>query len=472
MSQKPPHPQHTAELPLSDAWRALSALCVGFFMILLDQTIVAVATPHFHKDLDASLNDVIWVTSVYLLTFAVPLLVTGRLGDRFGQRTIYLIGMVVFTLSSLACGLASTIELLIIARALQGFGASLIAPQTMSVINRIFPRDKRGAAMGMWGAVAGFASLMGPLLGGVIVAYVGWQWIFFINVPIGVVSLVLVARWVPVLPRASRSIDALSVVASVISVFAFVFPLQEGPHLGWPLWLWGLLAAGVGAFAWFVWLQYTAARRGTEPLVPLVMFRNRNFALGSFSISAMGFVVGGTMVPIMLFLQDVQGMNAQQAAFMLIPMAVISGTLAPFVGRLADRIHPRVLSMIGFGFMTAAALALAAIMRDGVGRWWMLLPAVLLGFGNGFVWSPNSATSMRDLPIQSLGAASGVYNTTRQIGSVLGSAAIGGVMQMGVANSGYANSMGNSMVLCVIVLIFGLIAVSRFTERTDTAAAD
>ena len=245
MSQKPPHPQHTAELPLSDAWRALSALCVGFFMILLDQTIVAVATPHFHKDLDASLNDVIWVTSVYLLTFAVPLLVTGRLGDRFGQRTIYLIGMVVFTLSSLACGLASTIELLIIARALQGFGASLIAPQTMSVINRIFPRDKRGAAMGMWGAVAGFASLMGPLLGGVIVAYVGWQWIFFINVPIGVVSLVLVARWVPVLPRASRSIDALSVVASVISVFAFVFTLQEGPHLGWPLWLWGLLAAGV-----------------------------------------------------------------------------------------------------------------------------------------------------------------------------------------------------------------------------------
>ena len=282
MSQTPPHPQHTAELPLSDAWRALSALCVGFFMILLDQTIVAVATPHFHKDLDASLNDVIWVTSVYLLTFAVPLLVTGRLGDRFGQRTIYLIGMVVFTLSSLACGLASTIELLIIARALQGFGASLIAPQTMSVINRIFPRDKRGAAMGMWGAVAGFASLMGPLLGGVIVAYVGWQWIFFINVPIGVVSLVLVARWVPVLPRASRSIDALSVVASVISVFAFVFTLQEGPHLGWPLWLWGLLAAGVGAFAWFVWLQYTAARRGTEPLVPLVMFRNRNFALGSF----------------------------------------------------------------------------------------------------------------------------------------------------------------------------------------------
>ena len=143
---------------------------------------------------------------------------------------------------------------------------------------------------------------------------------------------------------------------------------------------------------------------GTEPLVPLVMFRNRNFALGSFSISAMGFVVGGTMVPIMLFLQDVQGMNAQQAAFMLIPMAVISGTLAPFVGRLADRVHPRILSMVGFGFMTAAALALAAIMRDGVGRWWMLLPAVLLGFGNGFVWSPNSATSMRDLPIQSLGA--------------------------------------------------------------------
>ena len=389
MSQKPPHPQHTAELPLSDAWRALSALCVGFYDPSGSNHCCGGNTtlPQRSRRLPERRHLGHLCLPPHFCGTAAGDRAAG--GTAFGQRTIYLIGMVVFTLSSLACGLASTIELLIIARALQGFGASLIAPQTMSVINRIFPRDKRGAAMGMWGAVAGFASLMGPLLGGVIVAYVG----------VAVDFLYQRAHWRGVAgaggavgSSASQGVEKhrcpQRCCLSNLRVRFCVHPTRGAAPGGGPCGCGGLLAAGVGAFAWFVWLQYTAARRGTEPLVPLVMFRNRNFALGSFSISAMGFVVGGTMVPIMLFLQDVQGMNAQQAAFMLIPMAVISGTLAPFVGRLADRIHPRVLSMIGFGFMTAAALALAAIMRDGVGRWWMLLPAMLLGFGNGFVWSP------------------------------------------------------------------------------------
>ena len=161
-------------MPERQAWRALAALCIGFFMILLDQTVVAVATPQFQAELGASINQVVWVTSIYLLMFAVPLLVTGRLGDRFGQRNVYLVGMVIFTLSSLACGLASNIVALIVARAAQGLGASIMAPQTMSVINRVFARDRRGAAMGMWGAVAGLATLTGPILGGIIVARAGF----------------------------------------------------------------------------------------------------------------------------------------------------------------------------------------------------------------------------------------------------------------------------------------------------------
>ena len=175
-------------LALPQAWRCVIALCIGFFMILLDQTIVTVATPAIQKDLGADYGQIVWITSVYLLCFAVPLLVTGRLGDRWGPKRLYIAGMTLFTVASLWCGLAGSIEQLIAARAVQGLGASLLSPQTMSVINRVFPRERRGSALGVWGATAGLSTLLGPILGGVITSAASWHWIFFINVPIGVVS--------------------------------------------------------------------------------------------------------------------------------------------------------------------------------------------------------------------------------------------------------------------------------------------
>ncbi|WJZ02420.1 Multidrug resistance protein stp [Corynebacterium freiburgense] len=431
-------------------------------MILLDQTVVAVATPQFQADLSASLNQVVWVTSIYLLTFAVPLLVTGRLGDRFGQRNVYLVGMTVFTLSSLACGLAPDIYTLIVARAFQGLGASIMAPQTMSVINRIFARDRRGAAMGVWGAVAGLASLAGPILGGVIVNSVGWQWIFFINVPLGVLSFIMVSLWVPTMARTARNIDGASVVVSILAMFGIVFAVQEGPERGWPLWIWGVLITGLLLIALFIRMQATANTRGNEALIPLEIFHIRNFSIGAFSIATMGFAISGIMLPIMIFLQQGHGLSAEKAGFVLVPMAVISGVLAPYVGRLSDKLNPRILSVTGFVCMTAAVVSLALVMRDGVGLWWIILPIVLLGFGNGFVWSPNSATAMRDLPITQVGAASGVYNTTRQVGAVVGAAVIGAAMQIGVASTSVSNAMGNSVIPAAVILFLGLIAVSRF----------
>ncbi|WP_040738505.1 MFS transporter, partial [Nocardia tenerifensis] len=188
-------------------WLALTALVVGFFMILLDMTIVAVANPAIMTDLHADISKVIWVTSAYLLAYAVPLLVTGRLGDRFGPKNIYLIGLAVFTAASLWCGLSGTIGMLIAARAAQGIGAALMTPQTMAVITRTFPPDKRGAAMGLWGAVAGLATLVGPILGGVLVDGLSWKWIFFVNVPIGLVAFALAAWLVPALPTNRHKFD-------------------------------------------------------------------------------------------------------------------------------------------------------------------------------------------------------------------------------------------------------------------------
>lgn len=450
---------------MRQSWQALAALCIGFFMILLDQTIVAVATPLFQRELGADLNQVVWVTSIYLLAYAVPLLVTGRLGDRFGQKNMYFAGMAVFTGSSLACGWAPTVEWLIVARLVQGLGASMLTPQTMSIINRIFAREQRGAAMGVWGATAGLASLIGPILGGLISAHWGWSWIFWINVPVGIVCLILVHLWVPDVSSTASGIDALSVVTSVLAVFAVVFAVQEGPGQGWSWWIWVLMLCGFATFGLFLRLQRTATARNSVPLVPLDLFDERNFRLGSLSIFTMGFAVAGTMVPIMMYLQQGRGMSPQQAGLMLVPMALISGVLAPFVGRMSDSMHPRVLSMLGFGLMTASMLALVVIMRESVPVWWMLVGASLLGFGNAFVWSPNATTTMRDLEVHHLGAASGVYNTSRQLGAVVGSAAIGAAMQIAVQYTSLANAMGLSMLLPAVFLLVGFAAVARFEDR-------
>lgn len=211
-----------------DPWPALFALCIGFFMILVDTTIVSVATPAIIEDLRADVNDVVWVTSAYLLAYAVPVLITGRLGDRFGPKRLYLTGLTVFTLASLWCGLTGTVEGLIVARVVQGLGASMITPQTMAIITRIFPAARRGAAMALWGATAGVATLVGPILGGVLVDALGWEWIFFINVPVGLVGFALAWRLVPTLPTHSHSFDWLGIALSGIGMFLLVFGIQEG----------------------------------------------------------------------------------------------------------------------------------------------------------------------------------------------------------------------------------------------------
>lgn len=455
----------TSEIPMRQAWRALAALCVGLFTTLVDQSLVAVAVPHIREDLGASVNQVVWVSAVYLLMFAAPLLVTGRLGDRFGQRNVYLVGMAVFVAAALACAFAPTIEMLILMRAVQGLGASLLNPQPLSIINRIFPRHRRGAAMGVWSAVGGSSGLIGPTLGGLIVGTVGWRWVFLLYVPLGLLAIALSARWVPRLPTAVQRIDLLSVLVSLVAVFGVVFTLQQGPELGWPAWLWALLALGALAGVLFLRLQRTAERRGRAALVPLRLFRIRNFALGVGSVATLGFTVYAIQLPIMLYLQIAAGMPSERAGLMMTPMALTSIAFAPLVGRLADRLRPGVVSRIGFASMIAAMALFAALMRDGVPPAWLVLPLVLLGASNALCWSSNSTISMRQLPPELVGAGSGVYNTSRQVGAVLGAAALGAAMQIGVSSTGFADAMGNTMLVPIAVLVVGFAAVSGF--RSD-----
>ena len=420
---------------IAKPWPALWALVLGFFMILIDTTIVSVANPAIMEGLGADITQVIWVTSAYLLAYAVPLLITGRLGDRFGPKNLYLTGLAVFTIASLWCGLSGDIETLIAARVLQGLGAALMTPQTMAVITRIFPPDRRGPAMGLWGSVAGVATLVGPILGGVLVDGFGWEWIFFINIPVGLVAFVLAWRLVPKLTTHAHRFDILGVVLSAVGMFLLVFGIQEGGSYDWgvitgPITVWSLIIAGLVVLALFVLWQ--AITRG-EPLLPLKLFRDRNFSLANGAITTVGFAITSMSLPLVFYFQTVRGLTPTQSALMLVPMALISGGLAPLVGKLLGRVHPRVFATSGLVLLALALGGYALIMSPDVPIVMLLIPSALLGLANAGIWAPLSNTATRNLPPREAGAGSGVYNTTRQIGAVLGSASISALISARLA---------------------------------------
>jgi len=474
-------------------WPALWALVVGFFMILVDSTIVSVANPKIMQGLNTDINSVIWVTSAYLLAYAVPLLVTGRLGDRFGPKNLYLIGLVVFTASSAWCGLSGTITMLIVARVFQGVGAALMSPQTMTVITRMFPPDRRGAAMGIWGSVAGVATLVGPIVGGLLVDGFGWEWIFFVNVPVGVIAFILAVVYVPALKTHSHRFDLLGVGLSGLGMFLLIFGIQEGETYDWgtiagPITVWGLIIVGLVVLAGFVVWQ---AVNKVEPLMPLRLFRDRNFSLSNAAITAVGFTITALPLPLVFFFQLVLGMTPTQSALMMVPMAVLGGVLAPLAGKLADRIPPRFVAGFGLLMAVVALVWYSFVISPSAPIWLLLLPSAVLGVGNACIWSPISATVTRNLTPRDAGAGSGVYNATRQVGAVLGSACIAVLMEAqlkvnlpgghgGAASSfqgsggtlpsflhdGFSTAMAHSLFLPAAVALVGMIIVAFFANPT------
>lgn len=357
-------------------WPSLWAMLIGFFMILIDTTIVSVANPSIQRGLGTSTTGVLWVTSSYLLAYAVPLLVTGRLGDRFGPRRVFLIGLTVFTLASLWCGLSnllpgSGITNLIVARAVQGLGAAVMSPQPMAVLTRTFPRESRGGAMALWGATAGVGTLIGPILGGVLVDWLGWEWIFFVNVPIGLVGFLLVTRLVPHLELHSHHFDWLGVVISGVAMFLIVFSLQEGNSYHWNAWVWSGIGAGVVVMGLFLWWQ---AVNRNEPLLPLNLFRDRNFSLANIAIATVGFAVTALFVPLIYYFQLVHDMTPTQSALMTAPSSVLGLVLAAPAGRLTDRVHPALLAGPGILLMSGGMGLYSAMMSATIEWWWLLIP--------------------------------------------------------------------------------------------------
>jgi EmrB/QacA subfamily drug resistance transporter len=455
-------------------------MMIGFFMIMVDSTIVAIANPTIMASLRIGYDTVVWVTSSYLLGYAVVLLVAGRLGDRFGPKNLYLIGLVVFTVSSVWCGLAGSAAMLIAARVVQGIGAGVLTPQTLSTITRIFPAERRGVAVSLWGATAGVASLVGPLAGGVLVDGLGWQWIFFVNAPIGVIGLALAYWLIPVLPTQSHRFDLIGVALSGVGIFLIVFGLQQGQAAHWQPWIWALIVAGIGFMTAFAFWQSLNAH---EPLIPLVIFGDRDFSVCSVGVAIISFIATAMMLPLTFYAQAVCGLSPTRSALLIAPMAIANGVFAPFAGKIVDKYHPQPVLGFGYSVLAIALTWLTFEMSPATPIWRLVLPFFAMGVGMAFVWSPLTATATRNLPPQLAGAGSAVYNSVRQLGAVLGSAGMAAFMTWritdemprqpsggatgeealtlqlpGFLREPFASAMSQSVLLPAFIALFGIIA--------------
>jgi EmrB/QacA subfamily drug resistance transporter len=414
-------------------WLVLITLCLGFFMILLDTTIVNVAMPAISSGLNASLSDLLWILNAYVLVYAVLLITAGRLGDLYGPKILFLSGLVVFTAASAACGFAQNPTQLIIFRIIQGLGGALLTPQTLSVITMIFPAERRGAAFGIWGSVAGISTVAGPVLGGWLVTDYSWRWIFFVNIPVGIVTLALAAVVMPNLKLNRRHrLDLAGVVMSTIALFLITYALIEGQSHHWSK-VWGpvtiveLLIVGVVLLGAFLYLQY--AERHGEPLVPFSIFKDRNFSIMNGVVAAISFGMFGLFLPLTIFLQTVLGLSALQAGLTTAPMSILSMIVAPFAGRFADKAGGKWILFCGVGLFAGGMGILIASSHLHVSRWHLLPGLIVAGLGMGMTFAPLQTIAMRDIEPRMAGAASGLINTTRQLGAVISLAAVGALLQ-------------------------------------------
>jgi len=434
----------------TNPWLVLLVLTTGFFMIMLDTTIVNVAIPAMSTGLNTTFDQILWVLNAYVLVYAVLLITAGRLGDLYGQRSLFAIGLAVFTVASALCGFAQNAGELIAARVLQGVGGALLTPQTLAILTSIFPPERRGAAFGIWGGVAGLATLAGPTLGGAIITYIDWRWIFYINVPVGIAAFVATFLVIPDLrPGRQHGWDVVGIVLATAGLFAIVFGLIEGQRYNWGLiesygvTIPEVIAAGVVLIVLFlIWERFQK-----EPLLPLSLFADRNFAVANWISAAVSFGMLSMFLPFTIYLQSARGFSALVAGLTLAPMSLTSMFTAPFAGRFADKVGGKYILLTGIVLFTIGMGSLAWV--AGPDSTWtnFLVPAIIAGAGIGMTFAPMTTVAMRNIEPRIAGSASAVLNTIRQLGAVIGSAVIGALLQNQLATTLHDQAVSHAAAL-------------------------
>jgi EmrB/QacA subfamily drug resistance transporter len=407
-------------------WFTLGAVVFGLFMIMLDNTIVNVALPSIARDLNAKSDELQWVVDAYALVFGVLLLSGGKLADMFGRRRIFVVGMILFSLASLACGLANSGGTLVAFRAAQGIGAAMMNPASLSIIAAAFPPRERGRAIGLWAGISGMALAIGPLIGGLIVEHAGWNWIFFINVPIGAIGVLVAFAFIAESRDTSREqrLDLPGLVTSALGLFGLTFGLIEGNRLGWSSpWVIGSFVLAVVGLTAFVLLEL----HQRLPMMDVTLFENRTFTGANVVMLLVGLAMFGVFFFISLYMQNILGYSPVKAGATFLPMTLLVILVAPRAGQLSDKIGPRWIMTAGMLMLSASLLFFSRLGVDS--SFWDILPALLLGgCGMASAMAPTTAAAMASVPVDKAGVGSAIINCMRQIGGSLGIAVMGALI--------------------------------------------
>ncbi|MFI9050732.1 MFS transporter [Streptomyces sp. NPDC053427] len=481
--------QHTAApqppaRPAASPWQALAIVLVGAFMAVLDTFIVLVAAPAIQADLHASAADIQLILAGYQLTYAIALITGARLGDRFGRRRLFLIGMALFTLTSVGCAVAPDPGSLIAARLAQGLTAAAMFPQVFAMIQVLIPAEQRPKAFGALGAVIGMATVVGQLLGGVLLSTgfsadlfgSSWRSVFWVNVPIGLATLLLAVLRVPEsrAPEARR-LDLPGAVVLTVALFLLVVPLVEGRASGWPAWTWLSLAGSAPAFVAFALVERRVAAAGGAPLVHLGLLRTRPFAVGTTLVVVAYAGINSFFLVLSLTLQDGLGMDALGAGLVYTPLAVAFFAASVVAGRLAG-FGRRVLqagALVG-GLGYVAAIVLVGTAGTGLTAWALAPPLVLIGVGNGLLVTPLLNAVLGNVGPKEVGMASGVLSTCQQVGGAVGVAVVGVLYYTSLGGAAHhdTGAYGHALTTAVVFNLALSAAISALLPfLPDTAAA-
>jgi EmrB/QacA subfamily drug resistance transporter len=470
-------------------WWTLGAMCFALFMVMLDNTVVNVALPSIQREIHAGISELEWVINGYTLTFAVLIATGGRLGDIFGRRLMFLAGVIIFAITSATAGLAQDPQMLIGSRAIQGIGAALMMPATLSIITHAFPAAERGKAIGTWAGVSALALSIGPVVGGFLTEYVSWRAIFFINLPVAVAAVIVTLFAV----RESRDetvdrrVDYPGVITLTGGLTAIVLALIEGNSWGWSSpGILALLASGAIGLAVFVAIELRVA----APMVEFGLFRTRQFIGSNLVAFIITFAMMGTFFFMALYMQDILGYSALEAGVRFLPTTMVIAVVAPIAGRLADRLGPALPMSAGLAVLAVAMFMFAGI-SPSTTYGGLLVPFVLMGIGIAMVMSPMSTAAMNSVSVQKAGGASGVLQMSRMIGASVGVAATGAIFQSQLgsgfnpaalasapeqARATFVDALSSAMLLAAIVVVAGLVVSVTLVrgarvKRVDSLAA-
>ena len=454
-------------------WWTLAAVSFGLFMIMLDNTVVNVALPSIQEDLGATLSQLQWIVTGYALTFAALMLVGGKLADAYGRRLIFVIGIVIFTLASLWCGLSDTSEMLIAARIVQGAGAALMNPATLSIISATFPPKQRGAAIGIWAGISALALAIGPLVGGLLTEHLSWHWIFFINVPVGIVAIV--ASFLLITEskdETHESLDLPGLGTSALGLFALTYGLIEANAYGWTsARIVGSFAVAVISLVSFVLIE----RRRRYPMLDLTLFRSGTYTGANVSMLLVALSMFGVFFFVSLYMQNVLGYSAVQAGAAFLPMTVLIILIAPIAGKASDRFGSRWLMTIGMVLLGVQLLYFSQLTTTS--DFWNLLPGFILGgIGMAMAMTPTAAAATRAVPVNKAGVGSAVLNAMRQVGGSVGIALMGAIVA-GQASGrpgveGFMAGFERALIVAAVIAFVGsIVAFALVRQETEQVAA-